>query len=236
MTLMTKAVGLCEKGYRSYQEDALYPDLEKADPSEKVWVVCDGVGGHPCGDKASQLISQEAAGFLQKGLDPKVLNHYLGKTVEQYVTQIQACRSMATTLTFLLCQENGVLAGWCGDSRIYHFRQGNILFKSHDHSLVQELVEEGSLTEEEARHDMRSNIITRAIGLQQSQIAFHHEYDVIKNDYFLLCTDGVIEAVDDSALSQIFTDDDVHAIRNTLLKECREHSSDNYTAYILQVG
>lgn len=236
MTMVDVAVGFCEKGYRPYQEDALFPTLDDAASSHKIWVVCDGVGGNPCGDRASQYISQRTAEFLQHNPDVEALEAYLNQSLAQYVSEIPTCRGMATTLTFLQCLDNGVRIGWCGDSRIYHFRDGEILFRTQDHSLVQELVQAVELTEEEARTDYRNNIITRAIGIQQNTIAFHQLEDVLQGDYFLLCTDGVTEALNDPQLRGIFQANEVAAIREKVLKACRQYATDNYTAYILKMA
>lgn len=237
MISVAESSAFSEKGHRHYQEDALFPVPHNAREQQSVWVVCDGVGGNPCGDKASQLVSREAADYLKGGLPPEMLQSYLSSKMKEHAAQHPACRQMSSTLTFLQIRDEDVLIGWCGDSRIYHFREEKILFRSRDHSLVQDLVEQGELTEEEARYDFRNNIITRAIGLQQDDIDFQSVEDVQTGDFFLLCTDGVTETFDDRQLSEIFSSQlNTEEIRETLLDACRSESSDNYTAYILQVG
>jgi protein phosphatase len=230
MTLVDVAVGFCKKGHRPYQEDALFPALEDVKASNQIWVVCDGVGGNPCGGRASQLVSNKTAEYLQKNPDATALCTYLDQTVAQHASETKSCRGMATTLTFLQCLNEGIRIGWCGDSRIYQFRDGEILYRTQDHSLVQELVQAGELTEKEARTDYRNNIITRAIGIQQNEIDYHEMKDVRKNDYFFLCTDGVTEALDDQQLSRIFISCETELIQAEILRACDRHATDNYTA------
>lgn len=234
MSSVVQSSGFSGQGHRPYQEDALFPDPQEAKNQQAVWVVCDGVGGNPCGDKASQLVSRETADYLNGGLPTQKLKSYLHSKMREYTAQQPACRGMSTTLTFLQCRDKSVLLGWCGDSRIYHFRDGEMLFRSRDHSLVQELIEQGALTMEEARYDYRNNVITRAIGLQQNHIEFESREDVQKGDFFLLCTDGVTEALEDRQLMNIFSScQSTDEIREVMLETCRSESSDNYTAYIL---
>ncbi len=144
---------------------------------------------------------------------------------------------MATTLTFLSRQDEEVLLGWCGGSRIYHFREGQILLRSHDHSLVQDLVEQGKLTEEKALTDVRNYIITRAIGLQVDKIDLKLQKDVQAGDYFLLSTDGVMQVLDNSQLTEIFgTFHKAEETGGQILDICRKNPADNDTAYIVRTG
>ena len=114
---------------------------------------------------------------------------------------------MGTTLTFLAFCTDGVLVAHIGDSRVYQFRRGQgVVFRTRDHSLVEDLIAAGELTPDEARTHPRRNIITRAVQPHQEspvRATFRVLTDVRRGDLFLLCSDGVTEQLEDAAYFQI---------------------------------
>jgi hypothetical protein len=155
-----------------------------------------------------------------------------------YLEQNPQASGMATTLTLLRIRDNGIFASWVGDSRIYQFRKGKIIFQSRDHSWVNDAVDAGIITHEESINHPKSNIITRAIqGAQKPTQADEVQLtDIDAGDYFFLCSDGVLETWDDVELSALFAlDIPIQQITQKIKDECAKISRDNYTAIIFKI-
>jgi hypothetical protein len=145
---------------------------------------------------------------------------------------------MATTLTFSQVREEGLYIAWVGDSRIYQFRNGQIVFKTSDHSWVNDALKAGIITLEESINHPKSNIITRAI--QGSHKPTNADTllltDIKKGDLFFHCSDGVLEAWNDDDLQALFFKYSNSAdILEVLKKECEIHSKDNFTAIVYKI-
>ena len=117
-------------------------------PEQQIWAVSDGMGGHAAGDVASQMVV-DAIALLPEGMDP--------------TTRMDA--TIGATVVVLLLTGEHFLALWTGDSRIYRLRDGRIEMLTTDHSVVAELVLNGSMTWDEAELHPQSNQITRAVGV-----------------------------------------------------------------------
>jgi protein phosphatase len=146
---------------------------------------------------------------------------------------------MASTLTFLYLSENPTqaLIGWIGDSRVYHIRNGKILFKTKDHSEVQRLIDLGELTVEEATHYKRKNVITRAVsGREPSRIDQHIVEDIKENDFFLLCTDGILENLTDKEINNWFTPEATpEDLRSLILDSAMGNTKDNFSMFLVKI-
>jgi serine/threonine protein phosphatase PrpC len=225
---------LSEKGRRANNEDNGGWD------SGKVYVVCDGVGGNEKGEVASEIVVNT---FIEefKNNSEQSVNQVLTKAESKmlnYLQQNPQSSGMATTMTLLRIRENGVFASWVGDSRIYQFRKGKILFQSRDHSWVNDAVDAGIITHEESINHPKSNIITRAIqGAQKPTQADEVQLtDIDAGDYFFMCSDGVLETWDDMELSALFAQDiQIQEITQKIKEECSKISRDNYTAILFKI-
>ena len=167
----------------------------------RLYGVADGMGGHKGGEVASTSARDDLLRELE-GKTPSVAT--LSGAIEEVNRQIyhqqehdDALTGMGTTLSVLWMSDNFVYIGHVGDSRVYLLRDGEFKQMTLDHSLVEQLVREGVLTEEEAQNHPMRNIITRAIGTDESV-----EVDVVveerrKGDLWLACSDGLHGLVDD---------------------------------------
>ena len=167
----------------------------------RLYGVADGMGGHKGGEVASTSARDDLLRELE-GKTPSVAA--LSGAIEEVNRQIyhqqehdDALTGMGTTLSVLWMSDNFVYIGHVGDSRVYLLRDGEFKQMTLDHSLVEQLVREGVLTEEEAQNHPMRNIITRAIGTDESV-----EVDVVveerrKGDLWLACSDGLHGLVDD---------------------------------------
>ncbi|MEX0426605.1 PP2C family serine/threonine-protein phosphatase [Nocardioides sp. DS6] len=186
-----------------------------------VFVVADGMGGHDGGDIASEIVVQELARLADHKFDPEAgqvaITEALGlaqRRITAYVVDQQARGahdfSSGTTCVAALLVEGSAGPQWLlanvGDSRIYRFYDGELAQVSVDHSLVQELVDAGNLTPEEAAHHPDRNVITRALGgLAPAVPDFFHAM-LPPGARLLLCSDGVSGMIDDPAIAGILAE------------------------------
>ena len=245
-----------EIGKKDNQEDRVYPAPDKATAADRTFILCDGMGGHDNGEVASATVCQALGSYLDAHrpadgiLTPEQFNEALSHAYDELDRQdTYAPKKMGTTMTCLCLHRNGYLVAHIGDSRIYHIRPSltdpengrlGIVYQSSDHSLVNELLRAGELTEEEARDFPQKNVITRAMQphLERRYKADVYTFsDIRPGDYFFLCSDGVLEQLTNERLCAILADpklDDpgkLAAIRDV----CYGKTRDNYTVYLIPV-
>ena len=235
-----------ETGKRPRNEDSLYPSLGSTPLIPSLFLVCDGVGGSSKGEIASKLVCQGFPEVFAKSPPPEPLSSaYLQeglREVEKKISdRIQASGSFqntATTLSLLYFDAQGAMLAWVGDSRIYQFRQGKLLYRTEDHSLVNELVKQGHLKAEEAVNHPRRNVILRAIkgSHERTELETHRLSDIQAGDIFLLCTDGLLEKWSDASLAELMESRlTLNEIKNSLLLRSLNQTRDNFSAMLVQV-
>jgi serine/threonine protein phosphatase PrpC len=237
-TLLSRAVS--NVGKRSNNEDSYLIIAEK-----KTFLVCDGVGGAAKGEVASKLCCDSFKTFFVKNnigfpTDENIRQAllYAENNFNEYLANNAGSEGMATTLTFLAVNENKAIIAHIGDSRVYHIRDGKIIYVTPDHSLVAEMVASGYITPEEAINHPRKNVISRAI--QGSSAPAEVEIITIEgldsNDFFLLCTDGVLESVSAEFINKNFRKENtVDSIVKGIEEICLQNSKDNFTAIVVQM-
>jgi len=211
-------------------------------------VVCDGMGGGPGGKLASSISVDTIINYVRTqpvtANRRKVLAEAL-KTANQALLTIgaqkPALQGMGTTATVLLINGRSAVVAHIGDSRIYQFRRGSKKFRTFDHSRVFEMVRNGVLTEEKARLDMYSNVITRALGLPEDPKPDIAELPYEKGDRFMLCTDGVWGSMPEKELIKIVAGTaDIHGAMESLFIHVDEigknsgNTHDNFSAIFLE--
>ena len=241
-----EAYYLNEIGAKKNQEDFIWPRAGESTPHDKVFMVCDGVGGSQNGEIASKIISA-ALGKLLEGpnmdVSPENFTPILDtakKKLLAYAQEHGLNNDMATTLTLLVLMPEKAFIGWCGDSRVYHIRNGEILYKTEDHSLVNSLVKNGEITQEEARHHSKRNVILKAITADDAPPEL--ESCIIElvreGDYFLLCSDGLLENLSENDIRYLLSDKRPPdtGIVNYIRAKCEGQTRDNYSMYIVEIG
>jgi serine/threonine protein phosphatase PrpC len=222
------------QGKRSNNEDsALFS-------KGQVYIVCDGVGGNEKGEIASNIVAKV---FLEVGLKISELDlnevlRIAENALTDYLENHPTAIGMATTLTFSKVLENGIQIAWCGDSRVYQFRNGKIVYQTRDHSWVNEAVDNGIISIEESINHPKSNVITRAVqgNHKSTQLDTHFIKDVQKGDFFMHCSDGVLEAWSNNDLMALFnSNNDINDIATLLKQQCEIDSRDNFTAIIYKI-
>ncbi len=243
---IAQPLGYSELGNRGNNEDFIYPDPQYVSEDQRWFLVCDGVGGAEKGEVASMLAATSLDGFFQQRPDSVATDDYVQQAVsfaerqfKGYLQEHEQAQGMATTVTLLYLHEAGATVAHIGDSRVYHIRNGEIIWRTDDHSYVNELLKAGVLTPDEAHHHPQRNIITRALqgGEKPVEASVQLINDLQAGDYFFLCTDGVLERVSDELIEGTLRDD---STTNELkLSRLRNYSSgntrDNFTAYLIQI-
>lgn len=194
---------------RPVNEDAFF--VSPPDKSGSLLaVVADGMGGHNAGEVASS----EAINVIK---DVVLDNEHNAKemlieainsansTIYNMSLDKQALYGMGTTITACVIEKDKVTAAQVGDSRLYLIRDEMITQITKDHSLVEMLIENGSITKEDAKHHPQKNVITRAIGTDKEVTADIYEFSICKGDIILLCSDGLVNMVEDEKILSIIT-------------------------------
>lgn len=237
-----------ELGKRANQEDSIYPIEGKATENDRLFLLCDGMGGHEHGEVASQSICKSLSSFLlqhavaSEGLEDKLLSDALVYAYEELdkLAIVGDTRQMGTTLTLLYFHRNGCTAAHIGDSRIYHLRPSSntILYKSRDHSLVYDLYQAGELTYEEMKAFPQKNIITRAMiagDRNHPKTDVIHISDIQPSDYFYICSDGMLEQMEDEELLDVFSANVRDEEKRQMLISETSDNKDNHSAYIVHI-
>lgn len=247
--VLSKPISIHELGQRANQEDSQYPSGESLNEAQRFFILCDGMGGHESGEVASSTVCECMGGYMKEHLSAgeQFSNNMFENALAAAYDGLDSkdkpdtVKKMGTTMTFLMFHDSGVTAAHIGDSRIYQFRPGVVepIFKSRDHSLVNDLIMLGELTEEEARTSLNKNVITRAMQPGQENRAKADMTlltDVKADDWFYMCSDGMLEEMDDAVLGGILTDTSMTADeKRDLLIRRTSSNRDNHTAFIIHV-
>ena len=237
-----------EIGKRDNQEDLIYPVHPTI--NDNLFMVCDGMGGHEYGEVASKVICESIATFLKtvkkENFSVDMFRRALAFAYDELDEQNASYEQkglMGTTLTFLYLTDDKAYIAHIGDSRVYHIRtsegQSYIVNKTSDHSLVNELLRDGIITEDEAAAHPRKNIITRAIQpapAKRCEADISIAEDIMAGDYFFLCSDGVLESVSDDYLVEILSENLTDSEKMNKIKNCcKDSSRDNNSAYLIHI-
>jgi protein phosphatase/serine/threonine-protein phosphatase Stp1 len=223
---------------RKHNEDAYVnrPDLG-------LWAVADGAGGHARGDLASTMIAQALDG-IDAGAPEGERVVEVRRRIARAHDALRATAEregpetlIASTVVVLLLSDDGYTCLWAGDSRAYRLRDGTLHRLSRDHSLVQELVDAGSISAAEAEAHPRANVITRAVGADSASMELEQVGGaVLPGDRFLLCSDGLYKELGDDELSVLLgVRAESHPSDRLVDAALAARARDNVTAVIVDV-
>lgn len=227
---------------RSSNQDALrYGTLDNGGVFA---VVCDGMGGANGGNIASNIAVDVIAGRIvdgyANGAAPRV-DHLLASAMAAANIEIfdraksdPQYEGMGTTVVAVVVFGKDAYISHVGDSRVYLYRDSALQQITRDHSVVQEMIESGQLTEEQARSHPRKHFITRALGVSAMEEGEFDELELEPNDKILLCTDGLTNMVDDNSLTQLLGN---NASIDILIQSALDGGgTDNITAVLMEQG
>ena len=221
-----------------------------------LFVVADGMGGHDGGDVASRIVVEEFARLAADGYDPSRGSQAVAETLAACHERITAYaeeqarrtgrdfQAGTTAVVALLVEDDAPHGGtpnWLlanvGDSRIYRFVDGDLEQVSVDHSLVQELVDEGMLTREEMAVHPARHVVTRALGGPELEDADYFLLPLPSAERLVLCSDGVTEMIDDDEVAEILAEatDPRDAADRLVEAAVRAGGRDNATAVVVDV-
>jgi PPM family protein phosphatase len=228
---------------RPGNEDSFFADASEA---RGLFVVADGMGGHAAGEVASEMVveivARELAGAWQlsgEGATEGVAQalRRANRAIYERTVKETDKQGMGTTASVLLVGEGRYVIGQIGDSRVYLLRDGAMSQLTKDHSYVQEQVDAGFLTPEQARYHPYSNVITRCVGASPEIEADTYVGELQSGDVFLVASDGLTGMVDDRRLQQLLAArSSPGRIVEAMIAEANGRGGlDNITAIVVQV-
>ena len=206
-------------------------------PDLGLWAVADGAGGHESGEVASA----EVAGLLQTigaGLSAAEMLVEVRSRLEAAHARLHAEASrhgagatVATTVVVLLARDDHFACLWAGDSRAYLLRDHALIKITRDHSLVQALVESGTISEAEAIGHPQANVITRAVGADSDVLELEKRTgQLMAGDRLLLCSDGLSKTLPEEQLAELLSGDDATGAASLVMAALTAQATDNITA------
>ena len=230
---------------REMNQDYFY--ISPNDSKLKLYILADGMGGYKGGEVASKLATITAKSYIESNFDttPKEKDEILKliKSAMEYANMVVYEKSkedknlegMGTTLEVCLIYNNNAYIGHVGDSRIYRLRGIYINKLTTDHSYVEKLIKDGTITKEEAENHPKKNMLTKALGCN-----LFVEPDVlikgfIRNDILLMCSDGLTNMVNENKIYDIVKDN-VETAPQKLIDLANENGGiDNITAIVIRM-
>jgi protein phosphatase len=197
---------------RPHNEDSVH-----ADPASGVVILADGMGGYNAGEVASGMATTLLGSMLEEAFAEQppytevngrryaeiALEREIAITNQSIYNAAQSqpqYAGMGTTLVAAVFHDDVVTVAHIGDSRLYRFRNGELSAITKDHSLLQEQIDSGMITPEQARHSQNRNLVTRALGVDPRVETEIHDYAVEPGDIYLLCSDGLNDMVEDDEI------------------------------------
>lgn len=223
---------------RKINEDSM---LSRTDVG--LWVVADGMGGHAAGDVASQAVvtalsqlkpSEDLADFVDAIEDKLLLvNHQLRRHGQEAL----GGRTLGTTVISLFFADTMGACVWAGDSRAYLFRDGQLTRISHDHSAVQEMIDSGMITQEQASFHPHRNVITRAVGGGEQLFPEVRVFTIQAGDWYFICSDGFYNELSEDVIAAHLVQATPKESIDILMEKALAHGAlDNVTLIIIKVG
>ena len=249
-----QAASLTDPGrVRDHNEDCI-----ESRPDIGLYVLADGMGGYNAGEVASGMATSLIADGLQevwdarqiermsrdeaKALSEKLIREQVARANTAIFTTSQnnpECAGMGTTLVVCLFFDNFLTVAHIGDSRLYRLRGETMEQVTRDHSLLQEQLDSGLITPEEARLSQNKNLVTRALGIDPTVETEVHVYETQKDDVYLLCSDGLSDMVEDDeirlTLDTLRTNPSLTV--QQLIQAANDHGGrDNISAMLIRVA
>ena len=235
----------CNRGVvRKNNEDACF-----VIPNQDVYIVADGVGGNNSGEIASSTAVESLASFVKAndlglcGSPDEIFGFFTealdiaNRRVFEMGREDSACRGMASTVVMSYINGGSAYLANVGDSRVYLYRDGQLLQLTEDHTYVNTLLKAGVISREQAAMDDRKNVITKALGAEVTVEPDFFQVNFIKDDVFIICTDGLYDEVDEDEMKKIIEENpsmsDVCAAMISAANENGGH--DNITVISLKV-
>lgn len=228
---------------REMNQDSFY--ISSPEDKVQIFIVADGMGGYKGGEVASKLAVETSKNYIINNIDSvendreKILNllksaiEYANLVVYEKAKEVPELENMGTTIDVCLIIQNKVYIGHVGDSRVYRKRKEFFRRLTTDHSYVQKLVSDGTITKEEAYNHPKKNMLIKALGCSS-----YVEPDVsvkgfLKDDVLLMCSDGLTNMLRDEEIVKIINENPNEACNRLVEEANRKGGLDNITAVII---
>lgn len=212
-----------------------------AKPEIGLWAVADGMGGHKFGDVASSKIVEALDAVVPRenladyidAIEDAVLN--VNEHMLEYAQIMFEEGGMGSTLVALVIKGRIGVCLWVGDSRLYRYRNQQLVQLSRDHSQVEDMVDMGLITEDEVDHHPQRNVITRAVGVEASLYVDISVFTTQVGDTFLLCSDGLYNSVDKQGIAQALAIREVEkGVAELIASSLANGARDNVSAIVVK--
>lgn len=229
---------------RDMNQDYYY--ISSPEDPLKIYILADGMGGYNGGEIASKLATTTALSYIQSNFEdtPKEREEILKlvKSAMEYANMVvyekskeqKELEGMGTTLEVCLIYNNKLYLGHVGDSRIYRLRGEFFRKLTHDHSYVQKLVKDGTITQEEADHHPKKNMLMKALGCTAFVEPDVTVKGFIKDDIVLICSDGLTNMVEEQEIYNILKKEGTLAAEKLVEKANENGGYDNITAIVIR--
>lgn len=217
-------------------------------PGEVAWaVVCDGMGGAAGGNIASALAVKVISDKITSSYNEKMRDSSIKNLLDSAITAANIevydmaysrpdLKGMGTTVVAVVVRDNVAHIAHAGDSRAYLVNKDGVKQITVDHSLVQNLVDRGEITKEEAEHHPNKNVITRALGVDKRIDVDFSEIDMQENETLVLCTDGLSNCVNNFEMAEDIKDGQYYAFADRLVKRANKNGgNDNITVVAIAI-
>ncbi|ENN95631.1 Ser/Thr phosphatase [Methanocaldococcus villosus KIN24-T80] len=235
-----KVFGITHRGGRDKNEDHI---LIKKIGDIYLLAVADGLGGHNAGDIASKIAIEELEKFFEKNCYKSLLYEEIETILKEAFKKVHNAilnqsygdrEEMGTTLTSVVIKDNKAIIANCGDSRAYIIRDGKIIFKTKDHTYVQELIDKGYLSEEEAMYHPYKHVLKHALGIDFAVDIYKKELK--SGDILLLSSDGLHDYVREKEILEVINKyEEPKDIVENLLKIALKKTMDNVSIIVFKV-
>jgi serine/threonine protein phosphatase PrpC len=181
-------------------------------PKESTWVVADGMGGHHAGDFASQAITKNMALFKQQPTLEKSISLmeenliHSNAIIRKKALKFGKNKTIGSTVVSVHIWGKFIFAFWAGDSRLYRHRDDQLIRLTEDHSYVEELVKMGKVKAKDAESHPASNIVLKAVGIDDDFRADLSYFEMQNDDIYIVCSDGLYKDLDESEILHIIQD------------------------------
>lgn len=241
-----KVYAISETGpTRSSNEDSILYNYPDGHFRNLFGIVADGMGGHQAGEVASKIACETALQYLQVNMAQTNISkmiegciHAAQSAILEAADQNSTYAGMGTTATIIFIREGSMFFGHIGDSRLYHFRNNNLVQITSDNTLVNEMVKEGKITSAEAtNHDMK-HVLTQALGSvkQIDPELASHGIAIQPGDVFFLCSDGIYDALQPAEIESLLKMSSSELAIECIKALCMQrNASDNFSAMLIEI-
>ena len=209
-----RVVGKTDIGcVRRTNQDYIFYSLTPVGGFPNLFIVADGMGGHQAGDFASRYAVENVLDYIRRAKPDSLIRvadraiRHANKKVFEKAHSDEALRGMGTTIVVAYIEDDQLFVANVGDSRVYLYRNGELVQLTEDHTYVNTLLNAGIISQEQAAVDERKNVITKALGAEDTVEPDFFQLEIVKDDILILCTDGLYDEVDERSMKTILEKD-----------------------------